>query len=274
MSMKQYVDGLVEVIIKKFPYLKNNLLQAGMAVKPETFVKKKLVDALIVSITITLTLFFLLFKNKSIWALSLAAFIPIYLGIFMFLLNTPKVVAMRKVRDVDREITYAGRFLLIELSAGVSLFDAIKDVAENFEYIGKHFKSIIKRVDVGKPLEQALNEVMDLTPSDNFRKLLFTIVNSLKTGADVSQALEGLIEQISREKLIKLKEYGKKINPTVMFYLIVAVIAPSLGIAIMTLLSSFVGISFSLGTLLGVSLVIIIIQLSFITILDNLRKGI
>ena len=263
----------IGIIVKRFPYLRMNLAQAGMNIKAEDFVKKKLIDSLIVSVTLTITLFFFLLKTgTSLW-FTLLAFPIVYAGIFFFFINTPKAVAMRKVRDIDHEIAYAGRFLLIEVSAGVPLFDAIKNVADNFEFIGKHFKDIVKRVEIGKPLEQALNEVMELTPSDNFRKLLFSIVNSLKTGADVSQSIEGIVEQISREKIIRLKDYGKKLNPIVMFYLIIAVIAPSLGVAITTLLSSFLGLSLSLTSLLGISFFIGVLQLTFITILDNLRKG-
>ncbi len=264
----------VGIIVKRFPFLKMNLVQAGMNVKVEDFVKKKLIDALIIGLTLNVTLFFFLLKINARILFAFVAFPVIYISMFFFLINTPRVVASKKVREVDQEITYAGRFLIIELSAGIPLFDAIKNVADNFEHIGKHFKDVIKRVEIGRPLEQALNEVMEITPSDNFRKLLFTIVNSLKTGADVSESLNGSIEQISREKIIKLKEYGKKLNPIVMFYLIIAVIAPSLGIAVMTLLSSFLGLSFSLGTLIGISFIIGILQLAFIAILTNLRRGI
>jgi len=264
----------IKIILKRFPYLKINLIQAGMNIKAEEFIKKRLIDSLIISLTISITLFFFLLKVKSnlLWALFASPII--YLSMFLFLINTPRVVAARKIREIDREITYAGRFLIIELNAGIPLFDAVKNISEHFEYIGKYFKEIVKKVDIGMGLEDALNETMETTPSDNFRKLLFTIVNSLKTGADVAESLKNIIEQIGREKLIKLKEYGKKLNPIVMFYLIIAVIAPSLGIAIMTLLSSFLGITLSLITLLIISFFISILQLVFMSVLDNLRKGI
>ena len=268
------IDKYVDAITKRFPYLRHSLAQAGIAEKPETFVRKKLKESFVISFTLSLSLLFFLIKIKGNLFLSLLAFIVFYLGTFLFLISTPKAIASRHAREIDNEITYAGRFLLIELNAGVPLFDAIKNVADNFELIGKHFKEIIKRVDYGKPLEQALNEVTEITPSDNFRKLLFTVVNSLKTGADVSIALESVVEQISREKLIRIKEYGKKLNPIVMFYLIIAVIAPSLGIAVLTLLSSFLGISFSLSSLLGISFGMAILQMVFISVIDSLRRGI
>ena len=244
------IDKYVDAITKRFPYLRHSLAQAGIAEKPETFVRKKLKESFVISFTLSLSLLFFLIKIKGNLFLSLLAFIVFYLGTFLFLISTPKAIASRHAREIDNEITYAGRFLLIELNAGVPLFD------------------------YGKPLEQALNEVTEITPSDNFRKLLFTVVNSLKTGADVSIALESVVEQISREKLIRIKEYGKKLNPIVMFYLIIAVIAPSLGIAVLTLLSSFLGISFSLSSLLGISFGMAILQMVFISVIDSLRRGI
>jgi len=270
--MKQ--SKFIDAITKRFPYLKHNLAQAGINIKEEDFVKKQLLQSLIITTTLTITLIFIIIKNRGSFILVPLAFIAIYIIMFLFLINTPKGIIRRKIREIDHEITYAGRFLLIELHAGVPLFDAIKNVANNFVDIGKHFQDIINRVEIGTPLEQALNEVMEITPSDNFRRLLFSIVNSLRTGAEVTTALERLVEQISREKLIKIKEYGKKLNPVVMFYLILAVIAPSLGIAVLTLLSSFLGFGFSLSSLLTVSFAITLIQLAFISIVDSMRRGI
>ena len=263
-----------EIVAKRFTYLKHNLAQAGIALKGEDFVKRKLKEALIVAVTLPLSTALIITKmDAGFWPI-LPAFLFFYIIVFLFLMNTPKAIANRKIREIDMEITYAGRFLLIELSAGVPLFDAIKNVSLNFEYIGKHFREILQRVEFGKPIEQSLNEVMEITPSDNFRKVLFSIVNSLKTGADISIALNSVIEQISREKLIKIKEYGKKLNPVVMFYLIIAVIAPSLGVAVLTLLSSFLGLTFSLGSLLGISFGVGLLQLIFISVIDTLRRGV
>ncbi|MEK6932688.1 MAG: type II secretion system F family protein [Nanoarchaeota archaeon] len=273
-KMNINLNKIVETITRRFPYLKHNLAQAEMAIKAEDFVRKKLFQALVISLALTLSLLFVLIKKEANFILLLPAFIFFYMGIFLFLVNTPKAIAAKKVKEIDREITYAGRFLLIELSSGMPLFDSIRNIANNFDVIGKHFRDIVQRVEFGKSTEQALNEVTELTPSDNFRKVLFTIVNSLKTGADVSTALESVIEQISREKLIKIKEYGKKLNPIVMFYLILAVIAPSLGIAVLTLLSSFLGLTFSLATLLGICFGIGMLQLVFVSVIDSVRRGI
>ena len=127
---------------------------------------------------------------------------------------------------------------------------------------------------MGKPIDDAITEVMELTPSDNFRKLLWQIMNSLRTGADISTALESILNQISREQLLEMKNYGKKLNPMVMFYLMIAVIVPSLGVTMLSLLSSFIGLAVSFGTLLAIAIGTALIQLVFLVSIKQSRPGV
>ncbi|MEK6835817.1 MAG: type II secretion system F family protein, partial [Nanoarchaeota archaeon] len=125
-----------------------------------------------------------------------------------------------------------------------------------------------------KKLIRELNEVIEITPSPDFRKLLAQISNSLRTGADVSVALESITDQITKEHLIKVKEYGKKINPLVMFYLLIAIIVPSLGVAMLALLSAFTGLTLNLGNLIGIAIITGLIQISFLSVILTNRPGV
>ncbi len=265
---------MINAIAKQFPYLKLNLLQAGIDLAPEQFIKKTLINTLIIAVTLTIALILVFLRAEINLAFAFLAFPVIFLLIFYFIVSTPKFRANKKTREIDREIIYAGRFLLIELSAGVPLFDAIGNVAHSYKKIGKHFQDIIDRVEVGKPIEQALNEVIEITPSPDFRKLLAQISNSLRTGADVSVALESITDQITKEHLIKVKEYGKKINPLVMFYLLIAIIVPSLGVAMLALLSAFTGLTLNLGNLIGIAIITGLIQISFLSVILTNRPGV
>jgi len=200
--------------------------------------------------------------------------LPVFFIVFSILIRTPKSKIRGKINDVDREVVYAGRFLLIELSAGVPLYDSMLNVSRNFKYIGKNFKDIIDRIEVGKPMDVALAEVMEITPSDNFRKLSWQIMSAMQTGGDISVAISQIVEQISREQMINLKQYNKKLNPLVMFYLMIAVIVPSLGIAMLSLLSTFLGFTLSFGSLMGIAVFVGVIQLLFLTMVKASRPGI
>lgn len=265
---------IIPLIIRRFPYLTIQLEQAGIQLTPEQFIKKVLKVSLIVSLTIIISLLIVFYKlNFSLLLLLLISPI-IYFGLFFFFIHSPRAKSNKIVREIDREIVYAGRFLLIELSSGTPLFNAIGDVANNYPTIGKYFKQIVDKVESGKPIEAAINEVIEITPSANFRRVLFQIINSMNTGGDVSKALESIVEQIAKEQLIKIKEYGKKLNPVVLFYLLIAIILPSLGIAILALMSTFTGLTLSLANLIGINFIIIVLQLSFLSVIGGLRRGV
>ncbi|AJF62249.1 MAG: Type II secretion system protein [archaeon GW2011_AR20] len=265
---------IIPILAKKFPYLKIGLMQADINQTPEQFIKKSLITSLIVSITLTLASIMVFSRLEVSLLIPLLLFPVIYIAVFFFFMHSPTAKSNKVVREIDREIVYAGRFLLIELSAGIPLFDSIRNVSYAYPTIGRYFKKIVDKVETGMPIEQAINEVIEITPSDNFRKVLFQILNSMKTGGDVSKALESITEQISKEQLIKIKEYGKKLNPMVLFYLLIAVILPSLGVTILSLMSTFTGLTLSLSNLIGINFAIGVLQFSFLSIIGNLRKGV
>lgn len=265
---------IIPLIARQFPYLKIQLAQADIELKPEEFIKKILITTLIVSITITIALSMVFYRLNVNLLFGIAAFPIIFIGIFYYFINSPKGKSNKITREIDHEIVYAGRFLLIELSGGVPLFDAIKNISSAYPVIGSYFKQIVDKVETGKPIDVAINEVMEITPSANFRKVLFQITSAMKTGGDISRALESITDQIAKEQLIKIKEYGKRLNPMVLFYLLIAVIMPSLGIAILTMLSTFTGFSLSLANLIGINALVAVLQLGFLSFIGGLRKGV
>jgi len=265
---------LSKKIAASFPTLKLSLLQAGMDIQPDKFVKRTMVMAAYLAVALTAVIGLILFKAKPELLPVVVVIFPMFFFMgFMFFMYSPKAKAKKRVKEIDKEVVFAGRFLLIELSAGVPLFDALSNVAKSYQGIGKYFQEIIDRVEVGKPIDMAINEVMEITPSDNFRKIVWQIMNSLRTGADVSLALQSIVEQISREQIIEVKNYGKKLNPMVMFYLMIAVIVPSLGVTMLSLMSSFVGIRLSSQHLWMIAFGVGVVQMGFLMSIKSSRPG-
>lgn len=268
------MSKIARTIAASQPQLKIRLIQAGMDITPEKLVDNSLKNTVIVTIMLAVVLT-MIFLKSGINTLYLFIIIPILaVLVFFFQLNTPQAKNKKQEQEIDKDIVFAGRFLLIELSSGVPLYDALINVSKNYESIGKHMKKIIDRVEVGIPIEQAIDEVIEITPSANFRKLLWQIMNSLRTGSDVSRGLTAVIEQIAREQTIEVKNYAKKLNPMVMFYLIGAVIFPSLGITMLALVSSFLSLTLSIGTLIGIAMLVAMIQFVFLMTIKQSRPGV
>ena len=56
------------------------------------------------------------------------------------------------------------------------------------------------------------------------------IYDSLEIGGNLELTLENQIKEVSQKKIVKIKEYSKKINPIITMYLLLGIVLPSLGI--------------------------------------------
>ena len=126
---------------------------------------------------------------------------------------------------------------------------------------------------MGTTIDDALNRAVELTPSNNFRRVLWQIINSMTTGADIATSLNAVMEQIVREQRIELNEYGRKLNPLAMFYMITAVILPSIGITMFVIFVSFLSIKLSLTTLLIIACFMGVVQFLFYTVVKSSRPA-
>jgi flagellar protein FlaJ len=97
------------------------------------------------------------------------------------------------------------------------------------------------------------------------------MVNSIRSGADVSDSLDIVLEQLSKEQMINIKEYGQKLNPIVMFYMVLGVIVPSLGISVGLLILSFAGWTIGLREMWAVIPIVAIMQYMFLSYAEITR---
>jgi len=209
--------GLIRYLANSIKNLDSRLEQAKINKTKEDFVKGILMSSLFVTITI----FFIFMGFSSLFKIGLIKVIliciPLFFLIFMYLTKLPEVKISKIKKQINKEIIYAGRFLVIELQAGVPIYKALKACARNYKIIGPYFAEIVRKVDLGCAMDVALSEAIAKTPSTNLRKLLWQMLNSLKTGANVADSLNSIIDQITREQMIDVKEYGRKLNPLAMF---------------------------------------------------------
>lgn len=250
------------------------LRQAGIPDTPVKFIRKIAVISIYYSIGINALLLFAFLKYKTLAFILFLIFPLSFLMLFGLFIRLPEVKIKTRQKEIDKEIVYVGKFLLIELSSGVSLFDSMVSIAQNFKEAGKFFKRMVDKIRMGTPIEAALNEAIDEAPSDNLKKVLWQINNSLQTGSDIASSLTLVLEQIAQQQLIEIQQYGKKLNPLAMFYMMLAVIVPSLGITMLVVLSTLIKFSISLPILLMIALMIGVVQFMFINIIKSSRPSV
>ena len=261
-------------IARRFPALGLKLKQAGMLDSPEKFVKKTFFSAFYMTTAVAILLAAIVAKNKDLVQGIVVLTPALFILFFFYFLRLPDIRIMKKQREINQEIIYAGRFLTVELQSGVLLYDALKNVSTSYKSIGKYFREVITSVDMGTTLEDALIEAIEYTPSEHLRRVLWQILNALNTGADVADSLTSVIEQITKEQTIEINQYSKKLNPIAMFYMMIAVILPSLGIALLVIVSSFFAIQLDLFILILIAISFGILQLAFLSIIKSSRPAV
>lgn len=268
------LNTLFQRTSKAFPNLKVKLKQAGMDDKPEDFIKKTFVSAFYMTTGLVVFLFLILAKLNVVKGVFFVIIPLIFMVMFFYMIRLPDVRISKKEKDISKEIVFAGRFIIIELESGVPLYNAMVNVSKNYEIIGRYFKEITDKVDLGTSMEDALNEAVEFIPSNDFRKILWQMINSIRTGADVAKSLYSVMEQITRDQITEVNKYGKKLNPLAMFYMIVAVILPSLGITMLIILSSFIQFELSLTILISLACFLGFVQFMFIAMVKFSRPAI
>ena len=268
------VFDLFTYLTHKNPALGSKLLQAGIPDEPREFVKKAYVLAFGVALTFALSgaVIFNVFEVPLWYAL--VVFVGFFFIMRSFFLYQPDVVIKQKEQEINKELVFATRFLMIEIRSGVSLFDAMRNLIENYDAIGRQFSDILNLVNLGTSLEDAIEQVSERTPSMALRKVLWQILNSLKTGADIGASLDAAVAQITREQMIEVSEYGRKLNPIAMFYMILAVILPSIGISIAVLVSNFLDLPLDLVSLLALTGFLAFMQFMFLQMIKGMRPAV
>jgi len=249
------------------------LKSAGMPDSKDEFIQKTLITTGYLTFALML-IFFLFFSNiaiKTKLVIILIGMPILFIIVFTYLMKIPDAKVKSMEKEINREIIFAGRFIIIELESGVSLYQAMINIGKTYENVGKYFREIIEKVKVGTTMEVAINEAVETVPSNNMRKIFWQILNSLRTGSNISSSINAVIEQIQREQQIDVKEYGRKLNPLAMFYMMIAVIIPSLGMTMLIVLATFIGLNLTLPVLLSIVGFLGFIQFMFLAMIRSSR---
>jgi len=167
---------------------------------------------------------------------------PVVAGfVFFSVAYRPKIKAKKIARQVEKNLPYALRHMLIEVSSGISLYQAMVSVTDDYEEASDEFQKIVADIQGGKSQIEALEDSIGRTQSQMYRRTMWQLINSIKSGSDVTTTLESLVDTIMEEQKLKVQNYGEDLNPFILMYLMLAVIFPSLGVTLMIVMSSFTG---------------------------------
>jgi pilus assembly protein TadC len=271
---------------------------AHMRDRPEAFAKKMLLGAFYYAAGIALVAGFMLFKfmpvEQAVGATQVVVaaanqpdpvrlftaagyavliFAAAFLLFFIMLMHSPSTKISRRRRDLEREVLFAGRYLLVKIHSGRPLLNALIDASQSYGISSKYFKELVDDINMGTPIERALDNAMKYSPSPKFRKILFQVSNAIKIGIDVSEPLANTLDEISGEQLMEIQRYGKKLNSLTVFYMLIAVVMPSIGVAMFAVIGSLIGLGGDLAKTIffGILGLLLVIQFMFISVFKSAR---
>jgi len=274
---------IAELLAPRFPDLRQKLRLADMKAEPIEFLDRTVFSSVFISIALIL-ISYLLMKEQipAYFPGNMALFLISVLGpiiiippiVFGYLMLYPDAAIMRRQKEIDYEIVFACRHIAIALKSGMPLFDSFVGASSGYGVVSKEFAKIADKVVLGVPVAQAIRETTQDNPSRYFTRVMMQIANSLSSGADVGGSLDSVLDQISKEQMISLREYSQKLTPVVMFYMVFGIIVPSLGVVLATVIFSALSggsFGFSRFVLVLVFLLIAVIQFLFLGYIDSSR---
>ena len=254
-----------------FPALKRDLRIAHLPYTPVEYVSKNIKTTLVFASFFTFLFFFVLQKAQKPVLLLMPIFLVSCILIFEFSIISIRSKIKKREHEIDKEVLFVGRYLLVKLYSGRPLLNAIIETANSRGLAAKYMKEVVEDINTGSTIENALNSAMIYSPSEKLRKVLFHVNNALQLGIDVTKPLESVLEEITKEEEIEIKKYGKTLNTLVIFYMLGAVILPSLGAAIFIVISSFVSLPIKFEGLLVFVFFLVVLEIIFLTLFKSSR---
>ncbi|HIH37658.1 type II secretion system F family protein [Candidatus Woesearchaeota archaeon] len=264
---------IVDMILRKYPLLKDQLEIAHLPLSPRRFVQQCLSNTLVFALMLTLVGFFLFSKVMPLWGYPLV-FVLLFLFFFRFFMNLPVVYIRRRQRDIDREVLFAGRFLLIKLRSGIPIFNTFIEASKTYGVGAKYFKEIVDDVNTGMPIEKAMDRAIKYCASRKLRKILTQVNNALRLGIDVSGPLESVLKELTAEQFSEIQAYSKKLNSVSLIYMLMAILVPSIGVTFAMVMVGLTNLRIDSVVYVLIIGMIAFIQLVFISIFRNIRPAV
>lgn len=265
------------MVVRQLPNLKRNLRLANIKRTPEQYVKKAVRLASYGAFAVGALTFFATAKNlppATVVALvSLGAMVGLVLT-FWYVINAPRGNAKKRQRDIDKDVLFAGRYMLMKLESGSPITSALTDASKGYGIAAKYFKEIVDSINTGIPVEEALEEARSYTSSEKFKKILWQLLVTLKTGTDVTDPLKSALASIAKQQLIEIEVYGRKLNSLMLFYMVTGCVAPSLGLAMFIIIGSFINVEIGAGTLFAMLFLLAVIQGFFLMMIKAARPSV
>ncbi|MEW6295673.1 MAG: type II secretion system F family protein [Candidatus Diapherotrites archaeon] len=252
--------------------LKYDLSKAGIELGAEDYCTLSFFSALLYGIIFFALISVLLFaKNASlqgVFPLNLIIGFAFFLVFLLLHLFYPKIISGKIAAEIDQDLIFALKSILIQVSSGVSLFEAIKNASKgSYGLVSKELELLVQDISSGVSELKAFERMALRTKSDYLRKTTWQLMSSLKSGASLSSAVSSVVETLNNNQFRAIKNYAAELNLWILIYMLLAAALPTLGVTFLIVLSSFGGTNIGeihIAMIIGFAFIVQIILIGFI----------
>ncbi len=269
--------GMGENISKMFPSMEFDLEQADIEISPRRWSSIALFTFLFYFSLIFALMFLITVAAHAGIAMSLSLSLLSGLAIgfasMFFIIFYPKFSSKRKIKAIEKNLPQVLHHMLVQVRSGVTLYDTFVSIAKtDYGVLSDEIRKVVNEINTGKSEAESLEKLTRETPSLFFRRVMWQLINSLKSGSDIGSTMKEIVESLAIEQRVSIKKYGSQLNPLALMYMMLAVIFPTLGITFLLVLSSFTGIAMDMYTILmGILGALVFFQFMFIGLIKSRR---
>ena len=261
-------------ITRVHPAIISDLAQAEMKYEPSEYCALALLSAgyqgTMIAVLVGLALYVL--KNMGLMYLAVGSGLLVAGFMFIRSMAYPSYLVRKRVLAIEKNFLYALRHMLIQVKGGTPVFNSMVSVSEaGYGEISNEFLRVVREINTGKSMTDTLERMALRNPSIYLRRMIWQMVNALRTGSDMGKTLEVILKQFTAEQRVLIQKFAKELGPWAMMYMMVTVVFPTLGITLFLIISSLSSLQLNDTVLFSFVGISIVIQYFFIQFLKTKR---
>jgi pilus assembly protein TadC len=262
---------------KSFPGMKGELNSAEIEIEDYEYLGLAIINVLFYFLLFFGLLFTLVYRVQGkplLEALGMGLMysfgINALIGYALF--TYPKIIGGKKAEEVNKNLVFALRDLLMQVTSGVPLYRGLVNVASaGYGQVSLEFERTAKAINANTPVEVAFKNMALHTKSDYLKRVTWQLVNTIKAGSSLKSALRIIVNDLTLDQRSKIRDYAHELNLWSLVYMIFAVAVPTIGTVMMVLLSSFMGMGIGKPTFIMFMVICLGIQYALISLIKSRR---
>jgi flagellar protein FlaJ len=277
LKLSRPLTGICQKLRKYFPGLAKELESAKLELSDYTYLSLVIINLLfyfILFVGLLFTLLYVVQAKPFLYSIRQSvlntALIVVLVGYGLF--TYPKVLAGKKAEEIDKNLVFALRDLLMQVSSGVPLYNGLVNISKaGYGQISQEIELVAKSINTGTPVDKALQIMAIHTKSPYLKRVTWQLINTIKAGSSLKNALRIVVADLTLEQKSKIRDYAHELNLWSLIYMLFAVAVPTIGIVMMVILSSFMGMGLGQSMFIAFIIICLVVQYVIISLIKSRR---